>query len=481
MKRYLHFVLLILIISLMCGCAPLPSESGENTFSPVDFITAFDTVDHGSIGLSDNNLIETLRNHFKSIPDNSEIYSVQIGSKNIPSNATEVKFTELDYTAEELMAALVVLPKLQNLYLANNPLSKEHMNHIAQFYPDLNIEYTVNIMGSEYDTSATQVNLAGITQDNYQDITRKLQLLPALEYVELMDENGQCYLTKTEVKYMLDALPEIQIHYSFDFFGTTISTTDESVILCDVPIGNEGEDEIRQTLDILRNCNYFKLDDCGIDSEIMASIREDYPEIKVVWRIYCGRFSICTDDTMCRMTNGLNDSNCSELKYCTDVTYLDIGHNETLTDISFTKYMTNLECIIISGSSVTDVTPLADHDKLTWVEFVFCGSLSDISCLSTCDNIRFLNVSYTRVSDISALENLPLERFNSMMNNVSYADSLKFVEWHPDCISVFRGVQPYGYGWRYNDHGYTFFEYYANMRIVFRYDDTTFHSCVKGR
>ena len=101
--------------------------------------------------------------------------------------------------------------------------------------------------------------------------------------------------------------------------------------------------------------------------------------------------------------------------------------------------------------------------------------------LDTCDNLKYLNISFTKVSDISSLEHLPLERFNSMGNNVSPASQAEFAKWHPECLTRFTGKQPYGYGWRYIDNGITYNDYYANMRIVFRYDDKDYHGNRKER
>ena len=61
-----------------------------------------------------------------------------------------------------------------------------------------------------------------------------------------------------------------------------------------------------------------------------------------------------------------------------------------------------------------------------------------------------------------------------MGTKVPVADTKAYEENHPDCLTRFEGQQPYGYGWRYDDHGYTFFEYYANMREIFRYADTNY-------
>ena len=46
-----------------------------------------------------------------------------------------------------------------------------------------------------------------------------------------------------------------------------------------------------------------------------------------------------------------------------------------------------------------------------------------------------------------------------------------YSEAYPDCIVVKRGVQPYGYGWRYIDDGYNFNDYYKTMRQIFHYDE----------
>jgi stage V sporulation protein D (sporulation-specific penicillin-binding protein) len=45
------------------------------------------------------------------------------------------------------------------------------------------------------------------------------------------------------------------------------------------------ETEIRQALDILTKCTYFKLDRCGVTTPVMAGLREDYPDKMIVWRI----------------------------------------------------------------------------------------------------------------------------------------------------------------------------------------------------
>ena len=51
-------------------------------------------------------------------------------------------------------------------------------------------------------------------------------------------------------------------HYAFDFFGETLSTDMEEVVLKNKSIGDSGEGEVRSALDLLSNCKRFVLVYC---------------------------------------------------------------------------------------------------------------------------------------------------------------------------------------------------------------------------
>ena len=133
--------------------------------------------------------------------------------------------------------------------------------------------------------------------------------------------------------------------------------------------------------------------------------------------------------------------------------------------------MPDLEILILSGSPITDISSLAGATKLEWLELTFCDYLVDISVLKNLTSLRFLNIGYTDVADISSIQDLPLERFHALRTKVPTEDFKAYIESHPDCWTTYKGSrQPYGKGWRYDDAGYTFFEYYAKMRDIFEYD-----------
>ena len=182
-----------------------------------------------------------------------------------------------------------------------------------------------------------------------------------------------------------------------------------------------------------------------------------------------------TDEKILRLTHKLNDTNIHDLKYMTEATYMDLGHNDYLSDISFVQYMPNLEFVILSGSMVQDVSYFAECKKLTWLELCYCWRVEDLSALENHPSLKYLNISYAKVYDLSPLDNVPLERFNRLGGGIPLDEQKAFREKHPDCLTVFQGKQPYGYGWRYDDHGRTYFEYFSNARELFRYDDPTYY------
>lgn len=476
-RSYLLAVCLMLALLLaLSGCAD-PNESVETVTM---IVTAED------ISLLDNypNLKEAdlrgstcyaaIEAYIAAHPGVAVEYTVDLGRGAVSPDVTELELTPDSYKFDRLMANLKYLPKLERVDFPLTTLSADEIASIRESYSVLDVEYTVELLGAAHSPDEMYLNLSQMKPSEIDELLRVMPMLPDITQIELMDATGSSPLSKADVKALQDALPGVSFHYSFDLFGKTVSTTDEVIEYEDLPIGNEGEAEIREALDILSSCTYFKLDDCGLDSETMASIRDDYPDVKVVWRVHISYYNMLTDEEMLRVTHKLTNDLIGELQYCTAVKYADFGHNSNLTDFSFIAYMPNLEIVIASGSPVSDISAFANCPNLEWLELAFCGNVKDLSCLAGLQNLKYLNVSNTRVSDLSPLADLKLERFSCMKTKVSAAEERSFNEKHPDCLTRFEGKQPYGYGWRYDDYGYTFFEYYARMREIFRYDDKDF-------
>ena len=331
---------------------------------------------------------------------------------------------------------------------------------------------SATINGEEYDLDVTSLDLSHCSSDDVDEIIDAITQMPSLEKVNLMTSNNTSYFMIEDVQKLIDAAPSVKFIYRFILFDRKVSLQDTVIKYHKADIGNHGADELRQALSVLKRCEYFLLDDCGIDNEILAGIRDEFPDTKVVWRIHVGNQSALTDDTVIRMTHGVDDSMTEPLKYCNETVYMDLGHDEALTDISFVSNMPDLECIILAGSSVSDISPLMDCPNLKWLELNNCLKVNDLSQVSENKSIECLNISHTGIRDITSANDMKLERFCCIGNGISQGQINAFCAANPDCMTSFSGNE-WGYAWRYDDHGYTYCAYYARMREVFRYDTTS--------
>ena len=409
-----------------------------------------------------------------TLPECEVLYEVDLGELSVDHNidTLEMGFGE-DSEFDILLTNLVYLPKLTSLTLKDPALTVEQVASLRAAYPELEVNCIVELLGSEYDMSTTRLDLSAMESGDVDAFVEKLPLLPGLERVDLTDENGESGLTKQDVKRLQEAAPEVVFQYSFDFYGVTLSTADEEVHIKNKRIGDEGEEEIRQALDILSNCKRFVLEYCSVSNEVLAQIREDYrSRTKVVWRVHFGKGSTLTDAEAIRAVYDLTDDNCQDLIYCEDAKYIDIGHNEYLDGVPFVAGMPNLEVIIISGAPVKDLTPFENCKKLRILEAAFCEYIYDITPLAGCESLEMLNISYTHVTDLSPLDALDLTRLTAMYypkSRVPQEEQDRFTAAKPECTTFFVGDQPYGKAWRY-DADNEYLDWYLKVREVFSYD-----------
>ncbi|MDO5546584.1 MAG: hypothetical protein Q4F81_12360 [Eubacteriales bacterium] len=407
------------------------------------------------------------------LPDLEVPYTVSLGGKSFAPDTTELTLAPADYSLDTLTANLQYLPNVTAITLKTPDLTMGQVEQLRADFPEIAFSFTVELLGQEYGEDTTELDLSAMTPEQVDEIAGKLPMLPALEKITLTDAEGNSSLPKEDVKTLQEAVPGVIIDYSFDFFGTRLSTAEEEVHIKNVKIGDEGESEVRAALDLLPNCKRFVLENCQISNEVMAQIRDDYREqTKVVWRVNFGRGSTLTDAEIIRAVYDLVDTNCANLIYCEDARFMDIGHNEYLKESSFISGMKSLEYVIISGSMISDLTPFANCKNLKVLEAAFCEYIYSAEGLEQCESLERLNISYTHITDLSALDDLNLVNLCAMYegkSRVPVEEQERFQALKPDCKMTFVGSQPYGTAWRYDDDNKPL-EWYATIADVFRYD-----------
>lgn len=410
----------------------------------------------------------------QQLPDLDVNYSVSLGAASFAPDTTKLALGPEDFDLETLTQNLPHLPQLTSVTLCRTELTLEQIEQLRGSFPNITFQYQVELLGQIYKEDTAELDLSAMTSEQVDEVVKRLPMLPALEKIVLSDAEGNSQLSKEDVMTLQQAAPNVVIDYSFDFFGTKLSTADEEVHIKNVKIGDEGEAEVRAALDLLPNCKRFVLENCQISNEVMAKLRDDYRDrTKVVWRVSIGNGATSmTDAQIFRSTYYLTDSNCANLTYLEDVRFMDIGHNEYLKDSSFISGMKSLEYVIISGSMISDLKPFANCKNLKVLEAAFCEYIYSAEGLEQCENLERLNISYTHITDLSPLDNLNLVNLCAMYegkSRVPQEEQERFQALKPDCKMTFVGSQPYGTAWRYVEDN-QFEDWYATIRRVFRYD-----------
>lgn len=451
------------------------TELTDEDILRMDYFPRLKSVD--ATGCSEYGQIEKL---MARRPECTVTYQVSLGTKSFAPDTVEVVLENGDYDFDTMMENLAYLHEMTAIKLRMPELSQEQLEQLRSAYENISFTCTVALLGGEYEVDTTELDLSGMTAADLEQVVQQLPLLPNVASIELMGADGTSSLSREDVKRLMEAAPNAVVNYVFDFYGYTLSTADEEVHIKNQRIGEEGIPEVRSALDIMSNCRRFVLENCQISNETMAQLRDEYRDrTKIVWRVDFGKGSTLTDVQVIRATHGLKDSTSKNLIYCEDVRFMDLGHNGEegsayLRDISFVTGMPHLEAIILSGAYITDLTPLASCKELKCLEITFCGMITDLSPLAECTSLEMLNIGSIKLTDLSALDKLPLKLlmarwYPSGNCPIPVEEQERFLELHPDCWASFEGSQPYGDGWRYDENGDEL-PYYAMLRVVFKYE-----------
>lgn len=341
-------------------------------------------------------------------------------------------------------------------------------------HPDVSVKYTVTMPdGSVLDNGCTALDFSAMSGSDILAAVDCLRYLPKLESIELGAERSG--LTWDDISALKAAAPEAKLSYSFTLYGLPFDLDTTEINLSHVPV-DDGGAAVMQAMACMNDLKAVDMDSCGVSNQEMAAIRDAFPDVKVVWRIWFGDndvYSVRTDVERIlasRSSMGeLAPGNCESLQYCTEVKYIDLGHNTNLTDISFIGSMTKLEVAILAMCNWTDASPLANCENLEYLEMqtTLC---TDLSPLANLKNLRHLNIAYNfDLCDISPLYGLTeLERlWIGCINPVPAEQVAQMQAAAPNCeINTEVYVDPVGGRWRYVDFNPLSYTYIYHERYI---------------
>lgn len=332
----------------------------------------------------------------------------------------------------------------------------------AAEHPEVDVHYTVTLPdGQTADNRATELDLSAMSGEELNAAAESLAFLPALERIELGSEERENAPTLADVKNLLSFAPNAVCDYTVNRFGRSFSLADETLDLSHSYM-DDGGAAAREILECMPRCTYADFDTCHLSNEEMAAIRDDFPGVKVVWRIWFGsNYTVRTDVERIlasRPTQGgeLTSYNTQALKYCTDVKYLDIGHNPSLDSIDFVAYMPKLEVAVVALCHYVDASPLANCTELEYLEMQTTW-VDDLTPLAGLTKLRHLNIGWLfDCTDITPLYGLTgLERLWIGASTPIPPEQVdEFRARVPDCEVNTTTQDPTEGGWRYTETVY---------------------------
>ncbi len=303
------------------------------------------------------------------------------------------------------------------------------------------------------------LDLTGLTSADIPYVLDLMKQLPVLDTVDLGNDTLSD-LTWDDIHTLQLAKPETEFLYSFTLYGKSFSLSDEEMDLNHITISDNGE-LVQQVITCMPNLRVLDMDTCGVDDVHMAQLRDDFPSVKVIWRVWFGtNYTVRTDvkkilASMPSVGGNLLVSNTGALKYCTEVKYLDVGHNEELCDISFAAYMPDLEVAIFAMLNFTDLTPLMNCTKLEYLE-IQTNKITDLSPLKDLTGLHHLNLGFNSgISDLSPLYGLTnLERlWIGKFTSIPQEQVDEMQRRVPNCVIDVEATDPHA-GWRYGNERY---------------------------
>ena len=320
--------------------------------------------------------------------------------------------------------------------------------------PVYDLNFTVS--GQQVSAEMERISLVQASREEIDRLISVLPALPALREVELGFAAAEDPVISWEqLKQLETEAPQAEIHYDFSVGGYPCSLSDTILNLNHIKFTDEGA-LAAQIAACMPNLELLDMDSCGVSNESMARIRDSFPDVNVVWRVWFGSgYTVRTDTEKILASNpdrggDLTADAIEGLFYCNKVKYLDLGHNDKLSDISFVNNMPDLEVLIIAMTAVKDISPLANCPKLNFLEYFTCPA-ADLSPLSGLTNLKDLHLCNDyALRDIRPLYGLDLDRlWIGLMDPIPREQLDEFRRLHPDCI-IFDGIseRPIETEWR---------------------------------
>ena len=300
-------------------------------------------------------------------------FALRFGTKTYPDTVEELDVTGVTDGELEL---LQLLPELKTLHLKNPEADPETVAQLRSTYPKADISW--------------EVEIAGVS---FPDDTKEVDLSAVLESSAAQTAAGTAAGTQTAV----GAQPTTKTQTTTGTATGTQSTKETQSTASAVTLNLE---DLEKKMSYLSDAKQVFLGKCGLDNEELAALRERVRDsYKLVWTVQLGKkLTARTDDTTFMPVREhvyyFLDEDAYNLRYCEDMLCVDVGHMG-LTNIDFVKGMPHLQILILAhNGQLQDISPISSCKELIFLELDW-SAVKDFTPLVGCTSLEDLNIGLT--------------------------------------------------------------------------------------
>ena len=300
-------------------------------------------------------------------------FALRFGTKTYPDTVQELDVTGVTDGELEL---LQLLPELKTLHLKNPEADPETVAQLRSIYPKADISW--------------EVEIAGVS---FPDDTKEVDLSAVLESSAVQTAAGTAAGTQTAVGAQTTTKTQTTT-------GTATGTQSTKETKSTAPAVTLNLEDLEKKMSYLSDAKQVFLGKCGLDNEELAALRERVRDsYKLVWTVQLGKkLTARTDDTTFMPVREhvyyFLDEDAYNLRYCEDMLCVDVGHMG-LTNIDFVKGMPHLQILILAhNGQLQDISPISSCKELIFLELDW-SAVKDFTPLVGCTSLEDLNIGLT--------------------------------------------------------------------------------------
>lgn len=349
-------------------------------------------------------------------------FALRFGTKTYPDTVEELDVTGVTDGELEL---LQLLPELKTLHLKNPEADPETVAQLRSTYPKADISW--------------EVEIAGVS---FPDDTKEVDLSAVLESSTAQTAAGTAAGTQTAVVAQTTTKTQTTT-------GTATGTQSTKETQSTAPAVTLNLEDLEKKMSYLSDAKQVFLGKCGLDNEELAALREREREnYKVVWTVQLGKKLTARTDATTFMPVREHvyyflDDDAYNLRYCEEMLCVDVGHMG-LTNIDFVSGMPHLQFLILAhNGQLQDISPISSCKELIFLELDW-SAVKDFSPLVGCTSLEDLNIGLTYPS-VEPLMQMPWLK-NLWM--VERGGGYQLSQALPDTKIVATANATVGAGWR---------------------------------